>query len=232
MDIIDILLGRGQSGEKLAYTETKAFTYDGNYEGKEFTNIDTSSYAVRVGDAIDPKTITKISGIMGGQMQEMSASDLTIIDASYGYRIVANGMTLMVIVTSDTFVVPVGTYVAHADIGYVTRVEYETIHPIDPKYIPGAVLPVVELTTEVSVANKNGTVLTADETAEVARVLSEYDYAIVKFIWGGLPVLAVCMKTETESTHCLVGYFFAYVFSLIIFGGAGLAFLEPLTTPS
>lgn len=70
-------------------------------------------------------------------------------------------------------VLPVGTYFTHIESAEVLSIEFtETIHPIDPKYIPqipaeklpGAVLPVVELSTIPTV---EGAQLTEMEVAAI-----------------------------------------------------------------
>lgn len=67
-----------------------------------------------------------------------------------------------------------GTYVLATDYEiYVSRIDgyvAETIHPIDRKFIPGAVLPVVELST-VPVSGSQ-TKLTAEESAQMEEVLA------------------------------------------------------------
>lgn len=50
---------------------------------------------------------------------------------------------------------------------WISSIECETIHPIDPKYLPGVCLPVVELTT---VATTEGAALTEEESARMDEV--------------------------------------------------------------
>lgn len=85
-------------------------------------------------------------------------------------------------------------------------IEHEIIYPIDPKFIPGVCLPVVELSTPISAALEKME-MTAEETAAVTNVLASNDYAIANFIFDSKPMLAVCMKTEVDGIPALVGYF-------------------------
>jgi hypothetical protein len=223
MDIISMILSRNQSGEPLASTEPGAvYTFDGNAEGKEFNE---NGSQVKIADVSpDLNKLVKVVGLMGGQQLEIPKADFEVRTFSDGVQAAIYQETAMVSVNDGALWVFCNP---DAEGYFVSRIEFaETIRPIDPKYIPGAVLPVVELTTELSAANVDGTVLTADETAKVAEVLSENDYAIVKFIAFGLPLLAVCMKTEIEGTPSLLGYFYPYAISLAILEGAGMAFLE------
>lgn len=127
--------------QRLAYTETKALTYDGNPDGKETCQMgNANTLAVRIGDIVDPYSITKLVGVMDGQTIELSANELTIQEGDNAIVVMGNGMQLVTIITKQTAVIlPVGTYVSHANFGYVSQIEYETIHPIDPKYLPAGV---------------------------------------------------------------------------------------------
>lgn len=79
-------------------------------------------------------------------------------------------------------VLPVGTYFTHIESAEVLSIEFtETIHPVDPKYIPGAVLPVVELST---IPNSDGADLSAEEASAVNDCFAKRTPFIGKFYAG------------------------------------------------
>lgn len=69
----------------------------------------------------------------------------------------------------------------------------ETIHTIDPKYIPGAVLPVVELS---GVPSEHGYALTADESAVAETVMSACMPFVLRFTEDGVPCAYVMNITQ------------------------------------
>lgn len=83
-----------------------------------------------------------------------------------------------------------GTYIVPV---YAARIEFaDTIHPIDPKYIPGAVLPVVELSTEIHEDSNNAIYsvsLTSEET-----ILTENTCA------AGVPFVLKCKVFGTAAS--------------------------------
>lgn len=71
-----------------------------------------------------------------------------------------------------------GTYIVPV---YAARIEFaDTIHPIDPKYIPGAVLPVVELSTPLLYENGFLATLNESESSSIESVGNRPFYLIVK----------------------------------------------------
>lgn len=207
MDIISMILARNSGGEKLAYTEIKEFSYDGILEGKDKIPAG-SDYMVRVGVAIDPKTITKISGIMGGQITEVFAEDISVTETDTMFVVMANGLQLVAIIKESQQGLT-GTYVIHANIGYVTSVEYEVIHPIDPKYmpqipaekLPGAVLPVVELSTETMQAMAEGqTQVNSEENAQLESAYTLGVPCVIRYSVEGAMILSTIASFDGTDT--------------------------------
>lgn len=154
MDIPTLAIANAYTdSQRLAYVErTNPLTFDGNIAGKE---LDTSMEItmVRISDEVsDLNTVKKIV-VMAHDGERMVAHEITegftVDDIGDGVYILFENGTPWVAISHN------GTYVAY--IGeetivelYVSRVEFaETIHPIDPKYLPGAVLPVVEITSDL-----------------------------------------------------------------------------------
>jgi hypothetical protein len=61
-------------------------------------------------------------------------------------------------------------------------IEAETIHPIDPKFLPGVCLPVVELTTQPT---EEGATLTDAENARMDAAAESETPIVVRFDYGG-----------------------------------------------
>lgn len=82
-------------------------------------------------------------------------------------------------------------------IGYT---DGETVHPIDPKYLGGAVLPVVELST---IATTDGVALTAEESTQIDDAFA-----------NGTPV---AIKGSIDLQGYIIG--FSAVFSSMLYEG-------------
>lgn len=80
--------------------------------------------------------------------------------------------------------------------------ETETVHTIDPKFIPGAVLPVVELTT---MPTADGAQLTEAETAQLAYAVANSNYALVALSAELLFSPIICRKLVEEGAQGLIG---------------------------
>lgn len=81
-----------------------------------------------------------------------------------------------IVVDTDNFVDLGGEEYSTHRIGCKTVAE--TIHPIDPKFLPGAVLPVVELST---VPSTEGSPLTEAETAAIVEMAQNSTPIVLKF---------------------------------------------------
>lgn len=69
--------------------------------------------------------------------------------------------------------------------------------PIDPKFLPGVCLPVVELSTEPT---EEGGILTAEESAAIEALASKKCPVIVSFPFGGAKSSAVLNYIEGDET--------------------------------
>lgn len=95
--------------------------------------------------------------------------------------------------TAEQLGIPAGTYVwtgeitgtycyLHSVYGYFT----ETIHPIDPKFLPGVCLPVVEVTSApYSFEEGNIVSLTAEESARFNAAVGASDFVLIKIRLNG-----------------------------------------------
>jgi hypothetical protein len=175
MDMITLAMAKAYADKKGGYTEPNVFTFDGNPDGRPVY----SKYYVKISDKTpDSSTFVRARGFIGGQPLEVTAEDCmaTKIDER---ECIYYGDNLIILVSHAENEVEEGTYVLcalDAD-SYVSYVEFaETIHPIDPKFLPGVCLPVVELETVLT----DGTTFTDAESA-----------ALTKASEGMLPIVIV-----------------------------------------
>lgn len=157
MDLITLALAKKYTDEKAGYSEQNVFTFDGNTDGKLVVNN-----MVRVSTKkIDATTAVSVTGMAGGVEQTIEKENMTIEDGVLSFQ----GLCFVLCSNGEDEEYPVGVYVLATEEMYVSRVEFaETIHTIDPKFIPGAVLPVVELSTYPM---PDGAPLTAEENAKL-----------------------------------------------------------------
>ena len=91
-----------------------------------------------------------------------------------------------------------------------STITYETIHPIDPKYLPGVCLPVVELST---ILGEEPVVLTAEENAKLNEVVA-----------SGSPFILVCKSEWMRIIGC------ASIFGPVDGVGGGFSFENSICT--
>lgn len=160
---------------------------------------------------IEKSEVQSITMILEGEVFPLSANDFALnnMGENVWAAILVDGdpMPTVVVAVEDATLgsaaVPKGTYgmvmsmdgSINADGSnciYVTEINgvlTETIHPIDPKFLPGAVVPVVELTTEPAA---EGATLTAEESAMMEEVFAT-----------GLPFVLKCtFDTSIISVMC------------------------------
>lgn len=159
----------GKNGQ-VGYTEYNGGTvsFDGNLSGKETLPgeiLDVPGVFVKVCDyyvsAEELKSLTMVAEIYNGEIVNAHTfkKDGLNFEDNEGICIVfeksGNPLMLSILDDSPEEGLTAGTYVYYGEgentRGFVSSIEYgsETIHPIDPKYLPGAVLPVVELETAI-----------------------------------------------------------------------------------
>ena len=163
----------------VGYTEKKVIVnHDGLYDdigGNDSFNENGLQY-VRIGDYIDPHTIYEFVFSMNGENHTVSKPYMTIIEEADGFSIVCDSS----LVGGDGLVRVIyclnennshdslgGTYVfAFTPKQGVSKITVETVHTIDQKYLGGAVLPCVTLTT---MPTAEGVALTAAESEQFEK---------------------------------------------------------------
>lgn len=79
----------------------------------------------------------------------------------------------------------------------------ETIHPIDQKFIPGAVLPVVELTTVPTV---EGAALTEEESAQMDEIVTMGMPIVLKLQHGGAVITTLLSRLLASDSTLFSSY--------------------------
>lgn len=150
---IKILSKRGRVGD---VKPGKEYTFDGNMEGAEIYPIDIlgANYARISNDTPDLTKVSQMNVRFGEALENPDPSAWTVEDMNLGgftvSSIVVDEAVFAFVNTVDEEAIPKGLYVGimnQEPLAFTSLIKFaETIHPIDPKFIPGAVLPVVDLT--------------------------------------------------------------------------------------
>lgn len=179
-------IGKTEPGEVL--------TFDGNVDGKE-----QDGEHIKISDKVyDLKKATKAVLRMDGEELTFGADELSYAEEKVGEYFISG---LSITIDGETVALAYcrqdGTYViCYDDENCVTRIEFaETIHPIAPKFIPGAVLPVVEI------ADYNA--ITEAERATLDNVATNDTPLVLKFVLDGINITCTLAKITAEG---VVGY--------------------------
>ena len=176
MDLIDInqavsRMKRYTDSQRIAYVEgQKTITFDGNSDGKECIS---ELLLVKVSDLVyDLSKATFVTQrLPSGEDVAIEASAFDFVTEDGMRALVYNDTVAVFSLTENTagdYGVTCGTFVLCTYETWISKVEFaETIHPIDPKYLPGVCLPVVELTTTVA----NDAAFTDEEKAALTSCL-------------------------------------------------------------
>lgn len=150
MDIISMIMSKNQGGEPLASTEEKKITFDGDLTGKTVVDMGDAGHFVKVSDEVIKATEFKYLTLFdetANLSEKLTAEDVQIATEGGVLAIGKNdGLLCASDSTGDTFG-SAGTYVVWSNlfiegfdayhIFYISELVTETIHPIDPKYLPG-----------------------------------------------------------------------------------------------
>lgn len=115
------------------YAEPGAvYTFDGNAEGKEIYD-----WEVKIADvAPDLNNLVKVVSFEGGQQLEIKKADFEVVTADGGQAAVYQETAMVAVYDGALWVF----CNPEAEGYYVSRIEFaETIHTIDPKYLPSSV---------------------------------------------------------------------------------------------
>lgn len=157
MDLMTLAMAKQYTNsQQLGYT--KELTWNGNIEGKQYFE---ELGAVKVSEtAYDLSDVVSITGCDNGEMMKWTLPNPDIVLNTEGgaqFLETDDGSGPLVIsVPKDSGIALVlgisGTWLRYiSEDAYIAGIEL--IHPIDPKYLPGVCLPVVELRTAILSAN-------------------------------------------------------------------------------
>ena len=170
-------------------TDRTVLTYDGNSNGKEIVTPGNGNGYVAIADKyIAPESIVSVSASFAGNILTIGKADVSFDNLGsnnkYAAHTLYNG-EYVPLFFSEKKEDGTGVFAVFDEPSlalYVCRVEAETTTPIDPKYLPGVCLPVVELST---VGTSDGAALTAEESAKMEEVAALGLPIIVKAMIGG-----------------------------------------------
>ena len=215
MDMITfaMLNGLKKSGGVGHVEPGMVLTFDGNTTGKEtFVDADMGFSLVKISDKVyDLSKVNKVV-VTATKTGETTAFTPTVIKSPGVSMLDDNGQIVFAIASDGTneevsFLPSIGTWVSFTDEAYVSRLEFaETIHPIDPKFLPGVCLPVVEITSAVYDGSANA-VLTEGESAELDSACASSTHVIVNVpIYEGVPGYPVlCRVMKMDGAVLLMG---------------------------
>lgn len=150
-----------KSGKVGRVEPRKTLTYNGNNEGK--LNVFVGVNMVKISDIpIDCTRVTVLKIHDSIDATDVPMNMISVVDETNAILMVfdnADSQTPVVMsvlnpISFEGVVATPGTYVLSDGGTYVSYIELtETIHPIDPKYLPGVCLPVVDM-SDVIVHNE------------------------------------------------------------------------------
>lgn len=220
MDMITLAMAKKYTDEQRlgysAYDIASEVHYNGVNEDKEIIPGEalgvSGAYAYASPDVFTGGVPVKVVCVKGG-VDLFEASNLRVEVSNDGIWMLLGdifGENRMLALSFGNNVaqligVSAGTYVWREAIndkvcwaGDITGYFTETIHPIDPKFIPGAVLPVVELTTEPT---EKGAPLTEAESAMMDEAAAKGMPAVIKYPMGDAMSACIFIYAATEATN-------------------------------
>lgn len=217
-----------KSGQ-IGYAETSVgyLRFDGDLSGKfcipasdMFEGMDSSQYYVRL--STTPIKGTQIERIVTSNGVEVDADLCNIIDengcvmvtSSYVYTGIRDDFVLVLSLPAESGMG--GVYVFGAGDCYISGVYgnlVETVHTIDPKYLPpssGGGLPVIDISEQVGL---EPVMLTAEEIAQLEAVYAEHKVVVVNLLAYEFPTPILCSRVPTT-----VGYVGPFMQGRLILG--------------
>lgn len=201
MDLITLAMAKKYTDEKAGYSEKPVLTFNGNFTGKpladgKFVKISDTPMDLNGMQKAIATVHPDFVDIFGVATMEITKEQFTIQEADNGQYAIMDNNVFVFSVTEAGGDFSVGIYVlAQVEDGtpvmWISRIEFaETIHTIDPKFIPGVVLPVVELSTAV------GEALTEAENAKLNEVAATGLPCVICFTMEGMQMSAVFSFTD------------------------------------
>lgn len=153
MDIVTLAMAKAYTdSQRLGHVESKQITYDGNGEKKD--SLIEGLSVVKISDTLlDLSTVRRVVMKYHDGMEYVIGKENLVALEESGVMILAGYGEKPLVLSAQKnngAGLPDGLYVVDAvdengESYHVSLIETETIVPIDPKYLPGVCLPVVEL---------------------------------------------------------------------------------------
>lgn len=146
MDMIALAMAKAYSDSKGGYAKKKTLTFNGDAADKYVYVYGSLQYVQMSDTVIDAKTVTKITAMIGGVSQEFPVAETQVLTENVMLVYVSYGGSIVpavAICTENVHVWKKGVSVLYDPNGdftgipmWISLVESETVHPIDPKYLP------------------------------------------------------------------------------------------------
>lgn len=157
---------RKMGGDKIS---GKVLTWDGDKSNE--IELPDGTFIKRIADFVDMTKVESVTAeASGAGIITFSKSQLTVNTIGDGdliqYSLLASDVPMLLSFNVGLEGVEAGTYVVSTgtNFRFISATMSDTIVPIEPKYLPGVCLPVVELST---VASDTQTNLTAEEAEKI-----------------------------------------------------------------
>lgn len=149
MDIITLSLAAKKALEKLGVKiePGKVLTHDGKLAGKNTIEIKGFPYVQVSEQGYDLNNVTSVQIVTPDGTHDITA-DVSVIVLDDATALADSDMAYVVSTNGGVYVAHIGTEEEYEMM--VARVEFsETIHPIDPKFIPGVVIDLADYGVDV-----------------------------------------------------------------------------------
>lgn len=180
MDILTLAMAKAYTDRKAGYSEPgkvlgSGAIDDGWYEGAPTLGLVLGkTYIVSLDDETYTVVCNDAQGFIGFELLDGYVADSIGVSSGTGWM-------------ADGF----------PDHSHITISTPETIHPIDPKYLPGVCLPVVEIA--------DYTALTDAECAALDKAESNNAPIVVKFNFGGIDICCALSRMDAEGITIFSG---------------------------
>lgn len=223
MDMLTLAMAKAYTNsQRLGYIEKDIISWNGDTTGKpelgeDIFRISDKTFAA---DQVEAVILTGADGSFSrvttdgctmthpdGTVETSDVMKLEVIEETTGFVVLGWNGTQVIFAASvsvdlegNDASVEKGTYFAANVVGlentYVSAVELkETIHPIDPKFLPGVCLPVVELST--TVANK-----ATFTDAENAALSEAFNTKLPFVVHTNLSIGDIAVKDAVAVSQC------------------------------
>ena len=212
MDLLTLSMAKKYTdSQRLGHTETKAITWDGNTEGKhginmgQFTLTKASDVPINVTAENLKRMVFTVTDKKDTRVENIDLSKLDVFISPDGNNITiiqsegVEAPLAMIFPETVEQMGEKGVYLLDIDLSgafgdgahqYVSLLETETIHQIDQKFIPGVILPVVELTTHFPTDGSTAS-LTAEESEQLTAAAKNALPIVAKFAIDGAKAAAL-----------------------------------------